>query len=169
MNEGLRQCLTFRLCDVMFALPIEMVQEVLQDVKVTAIPRTPDFLEGVMNLRGRIVPVVDLRKKFGMEGDSPRGQESAIVVVCIPFEGRELLAGIRVDGVDSVRSFPQTALSPPPQMGVSVPLDFLEAMVLEEDQVLLFLNVARVFSRSELLNVRKAQKEAGEGGSDDPS
>lgn len=168
MDEGQRQCLTFRLQDVVFALPIGVVQEVLQDVFVTAIPRTPDFLEGVMNLRGRIVPVMDLKKKFSMTR-LDRDPESAVVVVNIPFEGRELMAAIRVDAVESVLSFDTSALCPPPEMGGGVPLDFLEAMVLREEQVLLFLNIARVFSRSELKEVRRAQQNTGEGEDDDPS
>jgi purine-binding chemotaxis protein CheW len=168
MDEGQRQCLTFWLLDTMFALPITVVQEVLQDVRITPIPKTPDFLEGVMNLRGRIVPVVDLKKKFAM-AHTPHTEDTAVVVVCIPFENRELLAGIRVDGVESVRSFAETALCPPPQMGVPVPLDFLEAILLEEDQVLLFLNIARIFTRSELRDVRRAEKGKDGGEADDPS
>ncbi|WP_179953260.1 chemotaxis protein CheW [Desulfobotulus mexicanus] len=156
MNEDKRQCLTFHLLDVVFALPIEVVQEVLQDVRITPIPRTPDFLEGVMNLRGRIVPVVDLKKKFGLK-ETPPKPENAVIVVSIPFEGKTLLAGIRVDGVDSVSGFEESALTPPPEIGTLIPLDFLEAMTLVEENVLLFLNIEKVFSRSELGDVHRVQ------------
>ncbi|TWI71218.1 purine-binding chemotaxis protein CheW [Desulfobotulus alkaliphilus] len=166
MNDQKRQCLTFYLLDVMFALPIEVVQEVLQDIRVTKIPRTPDFLDGVMNLRGRIVPVVDLKKKFGLE-ETPPTPENAVVVVFIPFEGKSLLAGIRVDGVDSVLGFEASALTPPPEIGTLIPLDFLDAMTLVEEKVLLFLNIEKVFTRSELGDVHRAQKNRDAGDRDD--
>ncbi|MCW7754162.1 chemotaxis protein CheW [Desulfobotulus sp. H1] len=162
MNEGQRQCLTFHLKKTLFALPVEVVQEVLQDIRVTPIPRTPNFLEGVMNLRGKIVPVVDLNVKFSL-GPTPVTPDTAVIVVAIPFEGRELFAGVRVDGVDSVMAFDEASLSPPPEIGTCVPLQFIEAMTVVEDNVLLFLDIARVFTRSELGAVHRVRQEGEVG------
>lgn len=154
------QCLLFRILDETFALPITAVREVLQDIRITAIPKTPAFIVGVMNLRGQIVPVLDLRRKFGMEAAATT-PDTAVIVVEVPFGEKELLAGVRVDGVEAVTTVQQDAIVPPPEMGTLVRLSFLEGMVTQEERLILFLAIARVFTREELNDVAQAGEMEG--------
>src|SRR5579883_2802761 len=109
------QLVVFRLGEDYFAMLISSVNEIIRLQKITPVPKAPPFVEGVTNLRGRVIPVIDLRKRFGVT-PKPDTQISRIIVV----EHGERLLGMMVDGVDEVLTVPASSIEPVDEMVVSV-------------------------------------------------
>jgi purine-binding chemotaxis protein CheW len=144
-----QQYLTFGLGEEVFALETGSVREVIELVPVTRIPRTPPFMRGVINLRGHAVPVVDLRIKF----DMPRVKDTVntcIVIVDVEVEGENCYTGAVVDSVLEVFEMPGDRINPPPRMGTSVKADFIKGMGKQNEEFIMILDIAKVFSQEEL-------------------
>ncbi|MDE3075245.1 MAG: chemotaxis protein CheW [Chloroflexota bacterium] len=139
------QLVVFRLGDEYFAMLIAAVNEIIRSQKITPVPRSPTFVEGVTNLRGRVIPVIDLRKRFGTESrDDPRMRR--IIVV----EQGDKLVGMIVDGVDEVLTVPATAIEAPDEMVVSVDSQFLAGIVRLQDRLIILLDHDQVLSPGEI-------------------
>ncbi len=147
------QYLTFRLGDEMFALDVRQVREVLDMRSITKVPRAPDFLKGVINVRGSVVPVADMRYKFAME----RTEESSntrIVVMEISLDGEAIVMGALADSVHNVVELVPEQIEPAPSIGNRWRTEFIRGIGKLDEQFLIILDIDRVFSTDELTKVQ---------------
>jgi len=138
------QLVVFRLGDDFFAMMIASVNEIIRLQKITPVPKAPAFVEGVTNLRGRVIPVIDLRKRFGI-APLEDGHNARIIVA--DHAGK--LIGMMVDRVDEVLTVPADAIEPPDEMVVSFDSEFLAGIVRLEDRLIILLDHEQVLSPSE--------------------
>ena len=164
-----RQFLTFELNEEMYGLGVPGIREILEYQEVTRVPLTPDFIRGVINLRGNVVPIVDLHVRFGGRR-KPATQRSCFIVVEIAHEGALLEMGMLVDSVYEVIDISETNIEPPPKFGAAIRTDFISGMGALEERFIVLLNHERVLDLEELSMVeamvseRELGQEPGEGG-----
>jgi len=158
-HSDVHQHLTFTLGKEVFALDIASVREVLELTPITKIPRTPDFMRGVINLRGHAVPVMDLRLKFGMP-KAAATVDTCIIIVEVDFEGDRIIMGGMVDSVREVFEIPSDRIEAAPRMGTSISTDYIKGIGKQDDVFIIILDIARIFSAAELALAREAQKDA---------
>ncbi len=140
--------LTFFLAGEEYGLEILKVHEIIGMLPITRVPRTPDYIRGVVNLRGKVIPIVDLRAKFSMAREDD-DQETCIIVVQV----RGVQIGIVVDRVSEVASIADADIEPPPPFGADVPTDFLLGLGKAGGRVKLLLDIERVLSSAEVVEV----------------
>jgi len=150
-----RQFLTFKLSDEMFGVDVAQVREILDYIKVTKVPQTPDFMCGVINLRGNVVPVVDMRLKFGME-KTEKTVDTCIVVMEVFVEGETTILGALVDSVQEVFELTPDDIEPAPKIGTKLNTDFIKGMGKKDDLFIIILNIDKIFSSEELMVVQEA-------------
>lgn len=143
------QYLTFMLDDEVFALDISKVREVLEFTQVTKVPRTPSFMRGVINLRGSVVPVVDMRLKFGMPATETT-VNTCVIIVEIAQDDEVTVMGALADSVQEVMELDASQIEPPPKIGTRLRSDFLRGMGKHDDRFVLILDIDKVFSSEEL-------------------
>ncbi|GAB3286076.1 chemotaxis protein CheW [Parahaliea aestuarii] len=143
--------LVFSLGDEEYAVDILKVQEIRGYDNVTRIANTPDFIKGVANLRGVIVPVVDLRIKFRL--DKVEYTEQTVVIV-VSIEDR--IVGIVVDGVSDVMSLGAEQIKPAPEFGVSMPVDYLSGLGSIDDRMLVLVDIERLLTSEEMALMERA-------------
>jgi purine-binding chemotaxis protein CheW len=148
------QYLTFKLGDEIFALDISKVREVLDFTTVTKVPRTPEFMRGVINLRGSVVPVVDLRLKFGMT-KTENSVNTCIIITEVTVDGDTAVLGALADSVQEVLDLDAEHIAPPPKIGTKLRTEFIEGMGKRNDQFIIILDIDKVFSADELSLVRQ--------------
>jgi purine-binding chemotaxis protein CheW len=148
-TEEARQYLTFKLGDESFAIYVAKVREVLDFTTITKIPRTPDFMTGVINLRGNVVPVVDLRLCLEMS-KTEKTLSTCIIVVEVVLEGEALVLGALADSVDEVIDLEPDQIQPAPRMGTRVRTDFIQGMGRRDAQFIMILDIDKVFSADQL-------------------
>ncbi len=148
--------LTFALAEELYGLQILVVQEIIQLVPITVVPRTPDFVRGVINLRGKVIPVVDLRMKFGMDSAEDTEQSCIIVVEVAANEGA-ITMGVVVDRVAEVLDVSVAQVEPPPAFGAAVDTAFILGMGKVGDNVIMLLDIRRVLGGEELALVGQIQ------------
>jgi len=157
--EAARQYLTYRLGDELFALDISKVREVLDFTTVTRVPRTPEFMRGVINLRGSVVPVVDLRLKFGMPA-TERTVNTCVIIAEIDVDGELTLLGALADSVQEVIELGPDAIEPAPRIGTRLRTDFIRGIGRQNDRFIILLDIDRVFATDELGAFQTAQAAA---------
>lgn len=150
------QYLTFKLGDEIFALDVAKVREILDFTTVTKVPRTPDFMRGVINLRGSVVPVVDMRLKFGMSG-TEKTVDTCIVVVEVGLGGETVILGALADSVQEVVELEPDLIEPAPRIGTKLNTDFIRGMGKHDGRFIMILDIDKVFSSDELSNVREPE------------
>ncbi len=143
------QYLTFKLDEEIFALDIAKVREVLDFTTVTKVPQTPDFMRGVINLRGSVVPVVDLRLKFGMTV-TEKTVNTCIIIVEVVLGNETTILGALADSVQEVLDLEPQQIEPAPKIGTRLKTDFIKGMGKKEDHFIMILNIDKVFSADEL-------------------
>lgn len=143
--------LVFSLGSEEYAIDILKVQEIRGYENVTRIANAPDFIKGVANLRGVIVPIVDLRIKFRL--DNVEYNEQTVVIV-VSIEGR--IVGIVVDGVSDVMSLKPDQIKPAPEFGVSMPVDYLSGLGNLEDRMLVLVDIEKLLTSDEMALVEEA-------------
>ncbi len=143
------QYLNFTLGKEVFALDISSVREVLELPSITKIPRTPDFMCGVINLRGHAVPVMDMRLKFGMP-TTEATVDTCIIIVEVDFEGESVIMGGKVDAVREVFDLTKDHIEDAPRMGTSVNTDYIKGIGKQDDTFVIILDIGKVFSAEEL-------------------
>ena len=144
------QYLTFRLDDETFAVDIAQVREVLDFTAVTRVPQTPDYMLGVINLRGSAVPVVDMRSKLGMTR-AEATVHSCIIIVEVEIDGNTVVLGALADSVQEVMDLDSDQVEPPPQIGTRSQAQFIKGMGRRGDRFLMILDIDRVFATDELI------------------
>ena len=146
------QYLTFNLREEVFALEISKVREVLEYTTVTKVPRTPDFMSGVINLRGNVVPVIDLNLKLGMP-QTEKTIDTCIIIVEISVQGETVVLGALADSVQEVIDMEPESIEPAPKIGTSLDIEFLKGMGKKEDQFMMILDIDKVFSTEDIAAV----------------
>ena len=139
------QYLTFFLSERSYGVPVSSVREINRMTQITPVPRTPVFISGVMNLRGKIIPVIDLRKRFGLPANE-HSEQSRIVVVEV--HGRVI--GFIVDRVSEVLRINSKIVEPAPPMACSVDSDFIAGVGKLEDRLLILLDLQKLFNKNEV-------------------
>lgn len=157
-NVSTVQYLTFTLEDEVFALEITKVREVLEFTSVTKVPRTPDFMRGVINLRGSVVPVIDLRLKFGMT-KTEKNVNTCIIIVEVALDNDLLVLGALADSVQEVFDLSSDQIEPPPNIGTNMKTEFIKGMGKRDDQFMIMLDIDKMFSSDEIAIVRQAELE----------
>ena len=141
--------LTFELGGEVYGLEILKVQEIIGMMKVTRVPKTPGFVRGVINLRGKVIPVVDLRLKFGLEAKEDTDR-SCIIVVQIQHKDAKVTMGSIVDEVSEVMDISADQIEPAPEFGASVETEFILGMGKVNQKVVMLLDVDKVLSTGEI-------------------
>ncbi|MBF0271459.1 MAG: purine-binding chemotaxis protein CheW [Magnetococcales bacterium] len=141
------QFLTFHLDQEVYAIDISRIKEVLEFTPLTRIPRTPDFMCGVINLRGNVVPVVDLRLKFGMTKDDPT-INTCIIILDVIQDDEATVIGAVADSVKEVMELDPKQIEPPPRFGTGVPNGFIRGIGKHGQQFVMVLETDRIFSDS---------------------
>ena len=154
-----RRYLTFKLDNEVFALDVATVREVLDFTTVTRIPRTPEFMRGVINLRGGVVPVVDLRLAFDMSA-TEKTVNTCIIVAEVSLEGETTVMGALADSVEEVIDLEPDQIQPPPKIGTSVRTDFIRGMGKRDARFVMILDIDRVFSADQLAGLRSSSPAA---------
>jgi purine-binding chemotaxis protein CheW len=148
-----RQYLTFKLGDEVYATDVAKVREVLDFTSITKIPRTPEFMSGVINLRGNVVPVVDLRLCFEMS-KTEKTVNTCVVVVEMLLDGESTVIGALADSVEEVIDLEPDQIQPAPKIGTQIRTDFIKGMGKRDAQFIMILDIDRIFSAEELSAVR---------------
>jgi len=150
--EGITQTtqyLSFKLDDEEFALDISRVREVLDFIRITKVPQTPDFMKGVINLRGSVVPVVDLNMKFGIK-NTEKTVNTRIIIGEISIDGESTILGALADSVHEVMELEPDKIEPAPKIGTKLNTEFLKGMGKREEEFVMILDIDKVFSTDEL-------------------
>jgi len=143
-SKELLQLVTFRLGNEEFSLDILRVQEIIRHMQLTRVPRTPEFVDGVINLRGRVIPVLDLRKRFGLPSDE-HTSETRIIVVDV--DNRTV--GLKVDAVSEVLRLPADTVEPPPAIVTGAESDYIKGVGKLDGRLLILLDVEKILTRTE--------------------
>ena len=157
------QYLSFTLGEEVYAVDIAKVREVMDFATITKVPRTPEFLRGVINLRGNVVPVIDLRLKFGMS-KIEKTVNTCIIIMEVLLEGESLILGALADSVQEVFELEPGQIEPAPKLGTRLNTEFITGMGKRDDKFIIILNIDKVFSVDELAMVQKVEKQTDESG-----
>ncbi|MCA9730795.1 chemotaxis protein CheW [candidate division KSB1 bacterium] len=156
-NSNSIHYLTFTLDGEVFALDISKVREVLDYAKITKIPRTPEFMRGVINLRGNVVPVIDVRLKFGLT-ETQRTVDTCIIIVEVQMDEDNIVLGALADSVKEVLEIEPSTVEPAPKMGTRLNTKFIDGMAKQDDSFIIILNIDKIFSTDELTLVNESSQ-----------
>lgn len=165
-NTGQQQYLTFVLGGEMFALPILNIREIIEYGKLTTVPLMPAFIRGVINLRGSVVPVIDLSVRFG-RAETETHRRSCIVIIEVEVESEDFRQeiGVVVDAVNEVLEIPPSEIEPPPSFGARIRSDFIHGMGKVDGDFVIILNVGQVLSVDEMAKLSHMARSLGSSGS----
>ena len=149
VNTLSSQYLTFTLGEEHFAMEIAKVREVLDFTNITKVPRTPDFMRGVINLRGNVVPVIDLRLNLGMNAIE-KTVDTCIVIVEVVMGSESLQVGMLADSVQEVVDIDPSQIEPAPKLGTRLNTDFICGMGKRDEMFLIILDIDKVLSADEV-------------------
>jgi purine-binding chemotaxis protein CheW len=144
-----RQYLTFQLGGEVFGLDVSNVREILEFTGVTKVPKTPEYMRGVINLRGSVVPVLDMRLKFGL-ARTEKTVNTCIIVVEVSFEEEHTVIGALVDSVEEVFELEPQHIEPPPRIGTRLRTDFIKGMGMRDDGFIILLDIDRLFTSDDV-------------------
>lgn len=162
MNEEtitkINSYLSFNLGDEEFAVNVSKVLNILEMLKITEVPKSPEYMKGVINLRGTVLPVVDTRIKFGMT-PTEYTTNTCIVVMEIEMDNDMVQVGALVDSVQAVLEIDDSQIQPPPSIGSKYKSDFIYGMVKVEDNFIMLLDMEKVFSSDDIISVKEKTTE----------
>ena len=144
--------LTFDLASEEYGLEILRVREIIGMMQITPVPKTPDFVLGVINLRGKVIPVVDLRLKFGLPYKEP-DDRTCVIVVEVASAENQVQMGIVVDRVNEVADVKDDDVEPTPSFGIALDTAFINGMAKVGDKVKILLDIDKVLTGSELASI----------------
>lgn len=143
------QYLTFTLGGEVFAMDIRTVREIIQHASMTTVPLMPDFVRGVINLRGAVVPVIDLQSRFGRP-KAQIGKKTCVVIFDASQEGERIELGLMVDSVSEVVDIAASDIEPPPQFGASIQREFIKGMGKIDGEFIVILESDRALNIEEM-------------------
>ncbi|WP_296304468.1 chemotaxis protein CheW [uncultured Desulfovibrio sp.] len=144
-DDQLLQLVTFSIGEEEFGVNILKVQEIIRTMEITKVPRAPDFVEGVINLRGKVIPIIDLRRRFGL---APRGHDKNTRIIVI--EINNIIVGFVVDAVSEVLRIPASTVEPPPPVVAGVESDYVSGVGKLQDRLLIMLDLDRLLSSEDM-------------------
>ena len=147
----LLQLVSFRMGHEEFGVDILLVREINRMVEITEVPKSPEYVEGIINLRGKVIPIVNLRQRMGLP-KKEQDKDTRIVVV----ELEDQLIGFVVDAVSEVLRIPRNITEPPPETATGIDAGFITGIAKMEDRLLILLNLNRILSVKEREALRKA-------------
>ena len=153
------QYLTYRLADEVFAVDVAKIREILDYTPATKVPGTPDFMRGVINVRGNVVPVVDMRLKFGLP-KTDKTVDTCIVVMEIVVDEETAVLGALVDSVEEVIELEAGQIEPAPRIGTKWRTEAIRGIGKRNGELLIVLDIDRVFSESELTQLQDGRGDA---------
>jgi len=159
--NGTRQYLTFQLGEEVFAIDVANVREILEFTTVTKVPKTPEYMRGVINLRGSVVPVVDMRQKFGMSS-TEKTINTCIVVVEVAYGNEDIVMGALVDSVQEVFELEADNIEPAPRIGTRVKTEFIKGMGKRDDRFIIILDSSKVFSAEDIAGITGVEADAAD-------
>jgi len=151
--------LIFQLQERGYGIPILTVNEIIGIMDITPIPKAPSFIKGIINLRGKIIPVMDLRLKFGMP-EKEYDEQTCIIIVNVTFENVVKQIGVVVDIVSEVVDIPATEIEPPPKYGTQREEDFLNGIGKVKDKVVMLLDIEKVIYSEEIIKLLTEKKDS---------
>ncbi len=154
----MKQYLTFKLGEEVFAVDVSHVREILEFTTVTKVPRTPDYMRGVINLRGSVVPVLDMRLKFGLSR-TEKTVDTCVIVVEVFFEDESTIIGALADSVQEVLELEPDQIEPAPRIGTQLKTEFIKGMGKRDDRFIILLDIDKVFSSEELAVIAEMEGE----------
>lgn len=143
-DADLIQLVTFRIGEEEFGVDILAVQEIIRTMAITKVPKAPGFVEGVINLRGKVIPIVDLRKRFGLPG-RPHDKHTRMIVIQLGT----MVVGFMVDSVSEVLRIPANTIDAPPAVVSGLESDYISGVGKLEDRLLIMLDLHRLLSSEE--------------------
>ncbi|MBW2662711.1 MAG: purine-binding chemotaxis protein CheW [Deltaproteobacteria bacterium] len=155
MKDREGKYLTFSLAGEEYGIGILKIKEIIGMMPITTVPRTPEFLKGVINLRGKVIPVIDLRLRFGMK-ESDYTERTCIIVVELKNRVADILIGVVVDSVSEVLNIKDEDIEDTPTFGISLNTAYILGMAKMEGGVKILLDIDRVFSSEEIAALENA-------------
>jgi len=146
--------LSFKLGDELFAANVAKVLNILEMVRITKVPKAPDYMKGVINLRGNVLPVIDTRIKFGMT-PTEFTKNTCILVLDIIVDGEDIKVGALVDSVQEVLEITENTIQPPPNIGSKYKSEFIFGMAKNNENFIMLLDMDKVFSVEDILNLKE--------------
>lgn len=144
-DDELLQLVTFSIGEEEFGVNILKVQEINRTMEITKVPRSPAFVEGVINLRGKVIPIIDLRRRFGLV-PKPEDKDTRIIVI----EINNVIVGFVVDAVSEVLRIPSSTVEPPPPVVAGVESDYISGVGQLNDRLLIMLDLDKLLSTEDL-------------------
>ncbi len=157
--------LTFQMEDETFALDVSQVREILDWTSITKVPRAPDFMRGVINVRGSVVPVMDLRMKFGMP-QKDCTVDTRIMIMEVTLEDKVIVLGAIADSVNDVLELESNQIEEPPEIGAQWRSEYIKGIGKQDKRFIIILDVNRVFSSDDLRIAQDAGGKSTEGSED---
>ena len=143
-DDELLQLVTFSTGDEEFGVDILKVQEIILPMAITKVPKAPEFVEGVINLRGKVIPVIDLRRRFGLKS-KPQDKYTRIIVI----EINEMIVGFVVDSISEVLRIPASTVEPPPPVVAGLESEYISGVGKLADRLLILLDLDRLLSKED--------------------
>ncbi len=150
--------LSFKVGPELFAADVSKVLNILEMTKITRVPKSPNYLKGVINLRGNVLPVLDTRIKFGLE-ETEYTTNTCILVLEIKIKTESVQLGAIVDSVDAVIEIDKDDIKPPPTIGTSYKADLLKGFTKVNDEFIMIIDTDRVFADDEILDLQNITEE----------
>jgi purine-binding chemotaxis protein CheW len=150
--------LTFLLGDEVYGLPIKKAREIIGMLEIIHIPRTQNYIKGVINLRGKIIPIVDLRLRFGM-AEKEYSERTCIIVIEVLVHDAQRLMGIAVDTVSEVINIQNSEIEPPPKYDTQIEGSFLTGLGKLKDKVILILDIEKILNYEDLDSIKRELKD----------
>ena len=153
LNHDISRFLTFFIDNECYGLNISNVKEIIASMNITSVPKTPSYIKGVINLRGTVIPIIDVRLKFGM---TERAYDINTAIIINEIDNVSI--GFVVDRVEDVLSIKHSALTEPPKFGASVDTSFIEKVAQIDKNVIMILNLKKIFEQDELVDITQIEK-----------
>ncbi|MFZ2403928.1 MAG: chemotaxis protein CheW [Methylobacter sp.] len=148
-QEEQQQYLTFMLSGETYAISILRIKEIIQYGQLTEVPRMPEFIRGVINLRGAVVPVIDLSARFG-KPPTAVGRRNCIIIIEVALGAETQSVGVMVDAVNAVLEIPGSEIEPAPSFGTNIRADFIAGMGKINGKFVIILNIQHVLSMDDM-------------------
>jgi purine-binding chemotaxis protein CheW len=153
-QSEIRTYLSFKLSEEVFAINVSKVLNILEMKTITKVPKTPNYMKGVINLRGTVLPVVDLRIKFALP-EKDNTVDTSIIVLSIEKDNENIMIGILVDAVREVLEFKSDEIAPSPTIGTKYNAGFIEGMWRVGENFIMILDIDKVFSIDEIIDFKE--------------
>jgi len=150
--------LSFYLGEEEFATHVNKVLNILEMTEITEVPKSPDYMKGVINLRGAVLPVIDTRVKFGMT-PTEYTTNTCIVVMEVEMEGDTVQVGALVDSVQAVLELEDSQIQPPPSIGSKYKSEFIYGMAKNNEKFIMLLNMEKIFSSDDIISLKEKTNE----------